>query len=252
MQFETAQGPIAVNIADIAQMQQEILKKLHKNQSFALATINLDHLVKLDTNPTFHRAYQDQDMIVADGNPIVWMSRIAGEEVDLLPGSDMVEPLCAQMAELGFPIALVGGVPEALDAAEVRLRKQLPNLKIALKLSPPFGFDPESPAADDVLRAVQESGARLCFLAFGAPKQEILAARGKTIATETGFVSVGAGLDFLAGFQERAPLWVRKIAMEWLWRLAENPRRMAGRYARCFAILPKHTFRAFLSRFSTT
>lgn len=252
MQFQTAQGPIAVNVADLAQMQQQVSDKIQQNQSFALATINLDHLVKLNIDPVFYQAYRKQDLVVADGNPIVWMSRIARQKIELMPGSDMVEPLCAQMADLGVPIALVGATEEALDGAAGHLLSQFPNLKIALKVSPPFGFDPESGAADDLLKAVQASGARLCFLAFGAPKQEILAARGKAIATQTGFVSVGAGLDFLAGSQERAPAWVRKIAMEWLWRLVGNPRRMTARYAKCFAILPGHTLRAFKSRFSST
>jgi exopolysaccharide biosynthesis WecB/TagA/CpsF family protein len=75
-------------------------------------------------------------------------------------------------------------------------------------------------------------------LALGAPKQEMLAARGRELAPSVGFVSVGAGLDFLAGTQHRAPKWVQAIAMEWLWRLISSPARLVGRYARCFAILP--------------
>lgn len=248
MQFETAQGPIMVNVPNHAQLQQEISDRLKQNQGFALATINLDHLVKLNTDPVFYDAYHKHDLVVADGNPIVWLSQIAGQHVELVPGSDLVVPLCAQMAELGISIALVGGTEESLNASANYLTTLFPSLKIALKLSPPFGFDPEGDAAEEALRAVDASGAQLCFLAFGAPKQEVIAARGKDIAKQTGFVSIGASLDFLAGSQTRAPRWVRKLALEWLWRLIGNPKRMALRYARCFAILPGHLHRALRIR----
>lgn len=244
MQFETTQGPIVVNVSNFTQLKREISDKIEQNQSFALATINLDHLVKLNADAEFYRSYRAQDLVVADGNPIVWMSQIAGQKLQLLPGSDLVEPLCQQMAEMDAPIALVGATQEALDLAADHLKSAYPKLNIVLKLSPPFGFDPAGAEAEEVLATVHASGARLCFLAFGAPKQEVLAARGKSIAKHTGFVSVGAGLDFLAGTQERAPQWVRTIGMEWLWRLLGNPRRMGARYARCFAILPRHLVQA--------
>jgi exopolysaccharide biosynthesis WecB/TagA/CpsF family protein len=84
--------------------------------------------------------------------------------------------------------------------------------------------------------AAQKVG--LCFIALGAPKQEVFAALGRQIAPEVGFASIGAGLDFIAGTQERAPVWVRKLALEWLWRALSSPRRMVPRYAACAAILP--------------
>jgi len=95
---------------------------------------------------------------------------------------------------------------------------------------------------------VAESGAGLVFLALGAPKQERLAARGRALQPELGFVSIGAGLDFLAGSQRRAPRLVRRLALEWLWRAGSDPKRLAGRYARCAAILPGHALRAWRMR----
>ena len=91
---------------------------------------------------------------------------------------------------------------------------------------------------DEILAELAASGARLCFLALGAPKQEILAARGHGLLPQVGFVSIGAGLDFIAGAQVRAPVWVRRIAMEWAWRMLGNPRRLAKRYAQCALVLP--------------
>jgi exopolysaccharide biosynthesis WecB/TagA/CpsF family protein len=99
-----------------------------------------------------------------------------------------------------------------------------------------------------MLDELAASGARVCFLALGAPKQEILAARGFARHPGLGFVSIGAGLDFIAGHQTRAPVWVRRIAAEWLWRMLGNPRRLARRYLECIAILPSLTRRAIASR----
>jgi exopolysaccharide biosynthesis WecB/TagA/CpsF family protein len=89
-----------------------------------------------------------------------------------------------------------------------------------------------------VIAVLRASGAGLCLLALGAPKQEIFAARAHAALPHMGFASIGAGLDFIAGKQPRAPLWVRRLALEWLWRALSSPRRMLPRYARCVAILP--------------
>lgn len=93
-------------------------------------------------------------------------------------------------------------------------------------------------AADEAIAALAASRARICFLALGAPKQEIFATYARTKLPQVGFVSIGAGLDFIAGTQRRAPVWVRRMAAEWLWRLLNDPGRLTGRYAACLAALP--------------
>lgn len=222
--------------------------RLASGNGFALATLNLDHIVKLRRMPTFATAYAAQDFVVADGNPVVWLSRLAGRQVDLVPGSELVAPLAALAAGIGAPVALLGSTPEALDRAAERLEQGHPGLRIVARVAPPMGFDPEGPAAEDCFAELEASGTRLCFLALGAPKQEILAARGRQRLPGCGFVSVGAGIDFIAGTQRRAPRWVRAIAMEWLWRAAGNPRRLARRYLDCGLILPGLAWQAWRRR----
>ncbi|MFT4150952.1 MAG: WecB/TagA/CpsF family glycosyltransferase [Paracoccaceae bacterium] len=244
MKFRIASSVITVTHPSRRELIAAVRQRLAARQGFALATINLDHLVKLHLTPAFRMAYARQDIVVADGNPIVWLSRLAGRPVSLVTGSDLVLPLAGEAAASGATVALVGSTPAVLSAAAQEMAARTPGLRVVLQLSPAFGFDPESDAAADVLAQVRDSGAQLCFLAFGAPKQEILAARGRRIAPETGFVSVGAGLDFLAGSQVRAPSWMRRIAMEWLWRALSSPRRLIPRYLACFAILPSEMWRA--------
>lgn len=238
MQFQFGPTTITVNIADSAALLAAVRARLTAGTGFALATINLDHLVKLQTSDAFRRAYAAQDLVVADGNPIVWLSRLAGRPVSLVPGSDMVVPLARVAAETGRGVALVGATDAALRAAADRLMREVPGLVVVMCHAPAMGFDPEGEEAARILRELPARGTGLCLIALGAPKQEAFAARGRRIAPGVGFASVGAGLDFLAGSQTRAPRWVRAMAMEWLWRALSAPRRLIPRYARCFAILP--------------
>lgn len=248
MQFDYPDHRITVNMPDQPALMAEIRDRWRAGSGFALATINLDHLVKLKEDADFRAAYAAQDLVVADGNPIIWLSRLARRPVSLVPGSDLVVPLVRLATEEGCPVALVGSTDEALRAAAARLCELVPGAPIVATIAPPMGFDPHSDEAGALLRQVQASGARMCFLAMGAPRQEILAARGRREAPAVGFASVGAGLDFLAGNQRRAPLWVRRLALEWVWRMLSAPRRLVPRYARCAAILPGQVLAALRLR----
>lgn len=224
----------------------DIEARLAKQQGFTIATLNLDHIVKLDRDTAFRAAYLAHSHVVADGNPVVWLSRLAGRKVDLVPGSELVVPLARVAARLQVPVALLGSTADVLASAGARLQETAPGLRIAARIAPPMGFDALTDwGAIDALRA---SGAGLCFLALGAPKQEIFAARAAHALPGCGFVSVGAGLDFIAGTQHRAPRWVRRIAMEWLWRMATNPRRLARRYWDCGVLLPRLALTAWGQR----
>jgi N-acetylglucosaminyldiphosphoundecaprenol N-acetyl-beta-D-mannosaminyltransferase len=248
VQFSFGSTVIRVNIADKSALLTAVEARFEAHQGFALATINLDHLVKLRSSLPFRTAYAAQDFVVADGNPIVWLSRLARRPVSLVPGSDMVLPLAQLAAKAGIKVALVGSTEPALQAASLNLQAQVPGLQVALLHAPAMGFDSQSDAAEKVLRDIAAQQIGLCFIALGAPKQETFAARGRQLAQQTGFASIGAGVDFLAGNQNRAPIWVRKIAMEWLWRALSSPRRLLPRYAACAAILPGQAIAALKLR----
>lgn len=248
MQFSIAETTLRVTHASRDALLSAVAGRLAGGTGFALATVNLDHLVKLRRDAAFRAAYAAQDMVVADGNPIVWLSRLAGRPVQLLPGSDLVLPLCAAAATAGRPVSLVGATADSLDGAAAHLRAAVPGLTIGLLHAPPMGFDPEGPAAGDILARLAAQGPGLCLVALGAPKQERFAALGRRLAPQTGFASVGAGVEFLSGHQTRAPAWVRAIAMEWLWRALSSPRRLIPRYAACAAILPGQAVQALRLR----
>lgn len=238
MQFQFGATQITVNIKNQSALFDAVTQRLSARQGFALATINVDHLVKLHHSKGFRDSYAAQDFVVADGNPIVWLSRIARKPVELVPGSDMVLPLARLAAQAGVGVGLVGSTDAALEAAAAHLMREVPGLVVTMRHAPPMGFDPASADATSIFGELTARNVGLCFVALGAPKQEAFAARGRSLAPQIGFASIGAGLDFLAGNQTRAPKWVRAIAMEWLWRALSSPRRLIPRYAACAAILP--------------
>jgi exopolysaccharide biosynthesis WecB/TagA/CpsF family protein len=239
VKFGAPSHQVEVNVANEAALFTHVRNCLESRQGFGLATLNLDHLTKLPKVPAFVKAYRAQEYVVADGRPIVWLSRLAGQPVDLLPGSEMIAPLSAICAEMDLPVAFVGSTECALSGATKALTDQVPGLNVIYTKAPPFGFEPGSDLAAQILKEVADSGAAICFIALGAPKQEIFAARGRKLAPDVGFASIGAGLDFFAGTQIRAPMIMRLVAMEWLWRVWQDPKRMVPRYTRCFLILPK-------------
>ncbi len=248
VRFTLPNGEIEVNIADRTQLAAAIRERWADDQGFALATLNLDHLVKLRSDPAFLSAYQSQDFIVADGWPVVWLSRIARHPVALMPGSDLVLPLARLAAADARRVALVGSTDAALGDAATVLTATIPNLVIGATIAPSMDFDPAGPEADGILERLVAADISLCFLALGAPRQERCAARGRALAPRIGFASIGAGLDFLGGHQRRAPELLRRLRLEWLWRALGDPRRLGPRYARCAAILPDHLRAAWQMR----
>lgn len=244
MEFQAGTARVAVNVASQAALLADVAGRFARGEGFALATLNLDHLVKLARDGDFAAAYAAHDLVSADGRPVVWLSHLAGRGVELVTGSDLLRPLLRQAAESGVSVAFFGATAETLNAAAERLRDEIPGLNIALTIAPPMGFDPEGPDANSALEQMQEAGIQLCLIALGAPRQERFAAFGHKIVPGIGFASIGAGLDFIAGTQTRAPAWVRAIALEWLWRLLTDPRRLALRYLQSALILPGHAIRA--------
>lgn len=246
---ESGEGKVSVTVRDRAALLADLERRLAEGRGFSVATLNLDHVVKLERDPAFRAAYAAHTHVTADGNPVVWLSRLAGQrDVRLVPGSELVEPVAGLAARLGVGVALFGATEAALAAAGRALEARHPGLEIRFRRAPSMGFDPEGAEADAAIAAIAESGARLVFLALGAPRQERFAARAQARLPQVGFLSIGAGLDFLAGTQRRAPRWVRAIAAEWLWRLLLDFRRLSGRYGACLAILPRMTRRALARR----
>lgn len=223
-----------INLATPADAIAAAIGAAERAEPAALFTLNLDHLVKLRTNRAFARAYARARYVTADGAPIVHLARAQAPAIERTTGADLVMPLAVAAAERGLSVYLYGSSPQVLGEAGRRLAANTGDrLSIAGSEAPSMGFDPLSREADAAIDRIARSGARICIVALGAPKQEILAARAVERGAPVVFVCAGAALDFLAGAQVRAPGFMQRNGLEWLWRLATDPRRLATRYAQC-------------------
>jgi N-acetylglucosaminyldiphosphoundecaprenol N-acetyl-beta-D-mannosaminyltransferase len=209
-------------------------------------TLNLDHVVKMRKDAKFRAAYLRAGLITADGFPIVLACSLQGKQVSRVAGSDLIAPIIAEAARAGKSIHLFGSNSQVLNKTSRLLQERNAGLKIAGVLAPPQGFDPASEDARRCIEAIGNSGADLCFVALGAPKQELFADHAKSLLPNVSFVCIGAGLDFIAGAQVRAPYWMQRWNLEWLWRAASDPRRLLYRYLLCMVALPGILARAAL------
>ncbi|HEY7231038.1 MAG TPA: WecB/TagA/CpsF family glycosyltransferase [Pseudolabrys sp.] len=182
-------------------------------------------------------AYQRAELVTADGFPIVWLAHLNGAQIiKRTTGSDLVRPLCAAASSEKIPVFLFGSTTRSLGLCASRLMKEFSQLEIVGTYSPPKNFSMTSPEREDALLAIKRSGARLCFVALGAPLQEIFSAWAVDQTTGIAFLPVGGALDFIAGTQLRAPKLIQNMNLEWAWRLALNPRRLALRYIRSMIV----------------
>jgi N-acetylglucosaminyldiphosphoundecaprenol N-acetyl-beta-D-mannosaminyltransferase len=196
-----------------------------------VCTPNADYVVRSRTDQAFRDAIASSDLRVPDGMGIVYASRIAGRPMrGTVTGRRLLPALAARAAEHGVPIALFGAQPGIAALAAKRLRARYPGLMIAEAISPPSGFVVGSADDGDTITALRGGSPGMIFVALGAPKQEIWMQRHRGELDDIVLIGVGAAFDIVAGRFREAPLWMTSIGLEWLFRLAQEPRRLARRY----------------------
>ena len=230
---------ITINVLSIPHAVSSIVSAAQNGDNFSVCTLNLDHVVQLERRPDFRAAYQRARLVTADGFPIVALSRLLGAPISRTTGADLVEPVCQAAEKKKLPVFMLGSSQHTLSLSASRLRERFRGLKIAGTYAPGRNFDPYSGEADFAIKSIRASGARLCFVALGAPRQEVFAARCLDELDGTGMLCIGAALDFIAGTQTRAHTIVQRVGLEWAWRMLHDPRRLWPRYARCMAVVPK-------------
>jgi N-acetylglucosaminyldiphosphoundecaprenol N-acetyl-beta-D-mannosaminyltransferase len=230
---------ITINVASIPHAVSSIMSAAQSGDNFSVCTLNLDHVAQLEQRPDFRAAYRRARLVTADGFPIVVLSHLLGTPISRTTGADLVEPVCQEAQKKGIPVFMLGSNDHTLAVTSRRLRERFQGLRIVGTHSPGRNFDPYSSEADSAIEKIRLSRAKLCFVALGAPRQEIFAARCLDELDGTGMLCIGAALDFIAGTQTRAHTAIRNIGLEWAWRMLQQPRRLGPRYARCMAVVPK-------------
>lgn len=186
--------------------------------------------------PYLRHLHEDADLIVADGTPLVWISRIRGygEQIGRIPGADLLDAVCSASLQTGGSHFFFGGRPGVAEEVAAKLTARFPGLKIAGTLCPPmrhigpdFKFDPE---ALHELQVIRESKADFIWVGLSSPKQEYWMSLAAPLLDRGVLFGVGAAFDFHAGTVKRAPRWMRENGLEWAHRLLSEPRRLWRRY----------------------
>lgn len=198
-------------------------------QSRALVFANVHVIMEAFDDAAFRDRLNMADMVNPDGVPLVWMLRALGERTaQRVYGPDATVALLSAAEKAGLSVGFYGGTPKVLDTLTRVIGARHPRLKIAYVESPPFR--PLTQEEDEaVVERIDSSGVQLLFVGLGCPKQEIWVTDhvGKVNAV---MLAVGAAFDFIAGTKPQAPQWMMRNGLEWLFRFATEPRRLAGRY----------------------
>ncbi len=210
---------------------ERILDLAHSAGTAYAVTPNVDHIVLLEKDPEMRAAYRNADLVLCDGAPVLWALRWLGQPlIARAPGSDLLPALCRRAAARDVSVFFLGGEPGVAASCAGRMQAAYPGLIVAGSWAPPMGVMEDAQAIRTLIETVAAAKPDLLFVALGTPAQEkVLVRHGRDLGAAMA-VGVGAALDFVAGRQRRAPHWMRRAGLEWLWRLACEPRRLFKRY----------------------
>lgn len=208
-----------------------IIGALAQGRGGWVVTPNLDHLRRADRDPAFHAMLDEADLVVADGMPLIWASRLQGTPLpQRVAGSSLVWALAQAAAEHGRSLYLLGGDPGAAQGAAKALSARYPDLRIAGTDCPAFGFDQDPEKIAEVTKKMLAAKPDIVYVGLGSPKQERLIRRIRVGSPHIWWLGIGISLSFIAGDVRRAPRWVQQFGLEWLHRLLQEPGRLAKRY----------------------
>ena len=222
-------GSIWVDALTFDGALQALARLVAARRGGAVFTPNVDHVVLADEDARLRAAYARCDLSLCDGQPLKWAAPLLGLPLpEKVSGSDLVLPAMRLAARHGWRVHLLGGAPGVVEAAAARLAAEV-GVTIAGTAAPRIG---EAPLADEaqVVEAVAATRPDVLLVCLGAPKGELFIDRNRDRLGAAVSLSVGASLDFYVGRVRRAPRWMQRAGLEWLWRLLREPRRMARRY----------------------
>ena len=224
---------VAIDTVSYASATSTILNWVQTSRSRSVFLANVHMVMEAHDDPVFRILINRGDLVTPDGMPLVWVLRRQGYDLrDRVYGPTLMLWVLEAAAREGVPVGFYGGQPSVLAKLVEQMRARFPALRIAFSLSPPFRAMTEAEGLA-VVRAINESGARILFVGLGCPKQE------RWIDHHTGegenkvravMLGVGAAFDFHAGTLRQAPPWMQSHGLEWLFRLAMEPRRLWKRY----------------------
>ncbi|MBC7223401.1 MAG: WecB/TagA/CpsF family glycosyltransferase [Anaerolineae bacterium] len=205
-----------------AEVPEHLQRLATGGNSLQVVTVNPEFVVAARRNAAFRRVLNGAALSLADGFGIVWASRVLGCPLpERVTGVDTMQRLCAWAAQKGWPVFLLGARPGVAERAAAVLARSCPGLQVAGC----YAGSPDPVEEDGIVARVQRSGARLLFVAYGAPQQDLWIARNLPRLGVSVAMGVGGAFDFVAGVVPRAPVWMQERGLEWLYRLVRQPWR---------------------------
>lgn len=217
----------AFHALTMEQTADDLLAVAQRGERGWLCTVNVAILMMMRGSPRLQRFVDSARWVVADGQPLIWFSRLMGRALpERVAGVDLVHAICDRCCRSDLGVYLLGATPATLEAASAALRARHPGLRIVGSAD---GYFPPEEARGRA-RAVAESGASFLFVAMGVPRQEVFIEEQWEHLGARVAVGLGGSFDVLGGLRRRAPRIVQQVGMEWAFRLAQEPRRLFRRY----------------------
>ncbi|HVB28065.1 MAG TPA: WecB/TagA/CpsF family glycosyltransferase [Mycobacteriales bacterium] len=242
---------VGIDALSLAAAADEVVRRAARGAGGLVVTPNADILLRVRRDPTLRALLDDAELVVADGVPLLWAARLAGEPLPgRVNGTDLLVAVAERCGRAGLGLFLLGGTPAtpsggtpatpsggtpaATPAARAadRLAQICPGLALPGWYSPPFGFENDPEEIDRIEAALAAARPTVCAVGLGFPKQERLAAALRQRFPAVVFCCLGSAIGLVGGEQARAPRWAQRAGLEWLFRLAQEPRRLARRYLR--------------------
>ena len=229
----------ALRMPEAVKRVQEWVECTESTPCKFVVTPNVDHAVMLRNHQGFQEVYRDADLILADGHPIIWASRLLGQSLpERVPGSDLVPELFAA-AEQPLRVFLLGALPGVGRRAAKNIHERFSNVVVCGVYSPPLGFEKSADENEMILGRIALTRPDVVVVGLGAPKQELWVHQHRDQIRAKAALCVGATIDFLAGEKKRAPRWMQKGGIEWLHRMCSEPKRLVKRYAKDAWVFPQ-------------
>lgn len=223
-------GTIYAHVVTAEEAIEELEVLVAEGHGGYVVTPNVDHVVQAEDSEELRAAYDDASLSLVDGQPLIWLSKMLGEPFpEKISGSDFVPLVVDRAAERGWRLFFLGAAEGVGARAAEVLRDRYPGIDIVVH-SPSFGFEQDPDETAHVLGMIRNADPQVLVLALGCPKQELLMHRWRDQLGATIAIGSGATLDFIAGNVSRSPTWMSDAGLEWLYRLAREPRRLAHRY----------------------
>lgn len=230
---------VRVDCIDMAAAMARIEALVDAGGNHVVATVNPEFVMRARQDREFARVLESADLCLADGIGVVWAARRQGCTLDgPVTGVDLIPPLAALCARRHFALFLLGAAPGVADDLAGRLRSDHPGLEVAA-----YAGSPAAASDAQTLRLIEAARPKVLLVAYGAPNQELWIDRLKERLDVAVSIGVGGAFDYLTGRIPRAPMWMRRAGIEWVFRLGRQPWRV-----RRMAVLPAFAVQVLRSR----